>query len=498
MAERAAPIVVTPHACPFLALDGDRDRRLDVPDPLHRCFAEQLPRPRSIGHQERYCLSAAFTSCPIFLDWAGRVGAETLPVPAPAIADGTGSSGGSVAPGTGTQPFTPGWAAPPPWVGEGAASPADRPADEMATRDWVAEAGPPPDPLAGLGAASVSTHAVAVPVVPDDAIDELGPAHGDRAWIQPDVSASLDPSTAPDPTAASPVGGTGRPPGPAAAPAPSDVPGPSAVPGPWGLPPAAAGHDAPSVSAASPSAVAPPSVIASRSISEETAAERSAELAAARVRTDLLGGVVDPDMDPHAAGDDATDGEPSADDGSAPTPPWSRGRPGVPIDAMADPSVRSQARPAARTTGSREWEGARRFEAYAATSQGLPRPLVIGGGIGILALVLLLVFLLPSAFMGGGADESQAPDPSASVLEGTSAPRVTARPTATPDRPEATPRGYRVRSGDTLTRIARRFGVSVEVIQCANRIRNPDSLSVGQRLVIPPRSYRCTDPTEEP
>lgn len=47
---------------------------------------------------------------------------------------------------------------------------------------------------------------------------------------------------------------------------------------------------------------------------------------------------------------------------------------------------------------------------------------------------------------------------------------------------------YTVQSGDTLFRIAQRFGVTVEAIVRANNLSNPDSLSVGQQLVIPPAS----------
>ncbi len=47
-------------------------------------------------------------------------------------------------------------------------------------------------------------------------------------------------------------------------------------------------------------------------------------------------------------------------------------------------------------------------------------------------------------------------------------------------------RTYRVRSGDTLTGIARRMGVSMMTIWWANHLRSKDSLKVGQVLVIPP------------
>jgi LysM repeat protein len=45
---------------------------------------------------------------------------------------------------------------------------------------------------------------------------------------------------------------------------------------------------------------------------------------------------------------------------------------------------------------------------------------------------------------------------------------------------------YTVRAGDTLAKIAARFGVSVRAILAANpRITNPDRIYIGQRIIIP-------------
>jgi murein DD-endopeptidase MepM/ murein hydrolase activator NlpD len=49
-------------------------------------------------------------------------------------------------------------------------------------------------------------------------------------------------------------------------------------------------------------------------------------------------------------------------------------------------------------------------------------------------------------------------------------------------------RTYKVKSGDTLTGIASRFGVSMMTIWWANKITSKDALHVGQTLVIPPVS----------
>ncbi len=63
--------------------------------------------------------------------------------------------------------------------------------------------------------------------------------------------------------------------------------------------------------------------------------------------------------------------------------------------------------------------------------------------------------------------------------------------TPTPDAPHfeaATPRGeetYVVQPGDTLGAISIRYGVSIQAIQKANSLANPDALSVGANLTIP-------------
>jgi len=68
------------------------------------------------------------------------------------------------------------------------------------------------------------------------------------------------------------------------------------------------------------------------------------------------------------------------------------------------------------------------------------------------------------------------------------APNVTV-PTATSAAVVNPPGGgttYTVERGDTLFAIAQRFGVTVQAIVEANSLSNPNDLSVGQQLIIPP------------
>lgn len=81
MSQRGELFGESPQACPFIALELDRDRRSDKPDYRHRCFAEPTPQPRAIAHQGAYCLSSEFAACPIFQGWAMRAAARPVPVP---------------------------------------------------------------------------------------------------------------------------------------------------------------------------------------------------------------------------------------------------------------------------------------------------------------------------------------------------------------------------------------------------------------------------------
>jgi LysM repeat protein len=48
-------------------------------------------------------------------------------------------------------------------------------------------------------------------------------------------------------------------------------------------------------------------------------------------------------------------------------------------------------------------------------------------------------------------------------------------------------RTHTVKSGDTLGQIAQQYGISLDALVKANQIANPDVISVGQELIIPPQ-----------
>lgn len=115
---------------------------------------------------------------------------------------------------------------------------------------------------------------------------------------------------------------------------------------------------------------------------------------------------------------------------------------------------------------------------------------VIVVGVALGALVLARGPLTPGS--PGAGDDGASPTPAGTMAPATAtpsgAPTVTPseRPTPTP-HPTATPRPrtYKVRSGDTLSAIAARFGTTVAELAALNKITNPSLLRVGQVLKIP-------------
>lgn len=78
-------------------------------------------------------------------------------------------------------------------------------------------------------------------------------------------------------------------------------------------------------------------------------------------------------------------------------------------------------------------------------------------------------------------------DPNKAFITAIATPTPEPLPTETPTpRPTRTPTAqiYVVQPGDTLSRIAERFGVTVDALAKANLIVNRDALQVGQELTI--------------
>jgi hypothetical protein len=132
------------------------------------------------------------------------------------------------------------------------------------------------------------------------------------------------------------------------------------------------------------------------------------------------------------------------------------------------------------------WERPRRYEAYPSlrTRIGMPRGVPRAAGYAaLLGVVAVLLFLLGPRILGLVADDD---------TTGAASPTPVASAAATPspeptEPPPPTPQVYVVKDGDTMSKIARRFGVTVEDIMAANpQIKNPDRIRIGDRITIPP------------
>jgi LysM repeat protein len=96
---------------------------------------------------------------------------------------------------------------------------------------------------------------------------------------------------------------------------------------------------------------------------------------------------------------------------------------------------------------------------------------------------------------GGLAASAVSPSPQASIVAALPSPTPAPTPSpelspsAAPAAPEPSPkpelRTYRVKRGDTLIRIAARFGTTVKALMTLNEIDNPARIAVGTRLKLP-------------
>jgi LysM repeat protein len=109
--------------------------------------------------------------------------------------------------------------------------------------------------------------------------------------------------------------------------------------------------------------------------------------------------------------------------------------------------------------------------------------------------IAALIAIVSLSMAGCGRQVAESPTPTVEALGITLVPPTpsptpivtvtdTPAPTFTP-APSPTPIVYVIQSGDTLLGIALKFGVSVAALQQTNGIINPQSLQIGQELIIP-------------
>jgi len=134
------------------------------------------------------------------------------------------------------------------------------------------------------------------------------------------------------------------------------------------------------------------------------------------------------------------------------------------------------------------WERPRRFEAYPTLRSRASIPRIPGIAIALVALgaAALLLFFLPSLLTAPAS--TPAPSPTATATATSNVPTAV---------PSATAQVYVVVANDTISKIAKRFGLTQEELLAANpQIKNPDRIAVGDEILIPVAAATETSPSE--
>ena len=136
-----------------------------------------------------------------------------------------------------------------------------------------------------------------------------------------------------------------------------------------------------------------------------------------------------------------------------------------------------------RGTNAPEWERARPMEAFPTLrSRRLPElsipPILVA--VVALALAAAVLFALPGLLGFGNPSAENSPGPTTPIRT----QLVTPAPTPVP---QPTDQIYLVKAGDTLSRIAGRFNITLEELIAANAetLPDPDKLQIGDQLIIP-------------
>ena len=454
-------------ACPFVAFEDDREARATSPDHRHRCFAEATPGPRALAHQEAYCLSSAFPVCPTFQDWARREaaharGADDRPAveasASAAVASASAADDRPAAEATASAAFVATQQGPPDANDSARPGPPGSPVEDAEAhrnppRDWAA---PPPWATRAMGAGAAGKSGRGT----DEASTPEFLAR--RATEGAGLAGSAADRMAGGPLPTS--GGLGQSMGVGARSSPGS-----------GLPSG--------VGSGPPGSVVgsiPPAVVGG----------------AAGI---VVRGVTGAGIDASSAADDELAGLVQGR-GFATTPREPAHHIAPPGSKPGRRQTVSSTRPSGDPVTGPSWERMKRYEAYPTikTRVGLPdlpvlpRVVVLAAALGVAALAL---FFLPALLgVGGGGGTTATASPSASR------PAATASSSPT-TQPAPTAQVYVIAAGDTLSRVAKKFGLTVEELLAANKdtITNPDKISIGDEIIIPaPPQDEFTDPSAEP
>jgi hypothetical protein len=199
----------------------------------------------------------------------------------------------------------------------------------------------------------------------------------------------------------------------------------------------------------------------------------------------MAGSEIEPVPDEPVA-DAAAAGAAPGEMGEPPRPERMRDRDAVYAAAFGDEDeahgASSPHRERRRDPNAPEWERPRPLEVYPTLrSRRLPElslpPLLVA--VVALALAAAVLFALPGLLGFGNPGAVASPTPSLAPSIGASAV-----PT---EVPAPTPQLYVVQSGDTMSKIAKKFGVPLADLIAANaaNIPKPDRIQIGDQVIIP-------------
>ncbi len=78
---------LTSHFCPWLGSEIDRVTRYGYPSEANICYSPRAPQPLTPSHQEQYCLSARYETCPHFAPSPESAPRVLAPPETPALAE---------------------------------------------------------------------------------------------------------------------------------------------------------------------------------------------------------------------------------------------------------------------------------------------------------------------------------------------------------------------------------------------------------------------------
>jgi hypothetical protein len=433
--ERGLPLADGAPACPFVAFEDDRDERASVPDHRHRCYADARPTPRALAHQQAYCLSSAFPVCPTFQDWARREAARSrgeAPT-APSASAGmnraaTGAAADAASDAVGdASPGAAAGVAAAGVAGAAAAGGGERPSTGPDDRFDDDDDGD--DHGGGDEAGRESADGL------DDREDDLVRRNPPRDWAAPPPwLASNEPRHSDDSEPPAFLGGRAAQPG-------QGLAGSAADRLAGGPPPAR--HD-----------------------ESDSGVWSSDSRSAAAIGAGLAGGAG------AAAGAGSAPGRRPVD--------REHDAPEEDDDRRVSRRPRAYAQHLGGPDGP-DWERPRRYEAYPTikTRVGLPAVPRTLGLFGLVVVLALALLFLPTILNLGGTGS---PGASAGASQ---APRASSSLAPT-EIPAATPIVYTIKKGDTLLKVAKAHGITIEELLAANpAIKNPNKISEGQQITIP-------------